>query len=76
MPQSRKRPGHNEHVEPSAIPASQRTRGRIVWAVLFAIFALVAVYFVLPDNTYALIGAAVAGAVIGYFAGKRMEKDL
>ena len=74
MPQSRKRPGHHEHQEPAAIPGSQRTKGRTLWAILFAVFALVIAFF--ASGSYpVLIAAAVIGAAIGYAIGKSMERD-
>lgn len=74
MPQSRNRPGH-PYQKPSDVPASQRVRGRVIWAILFAIFGLGIAYFAAGDNWIILLIGAVAGAAIGYFAGKSMEKD-
>lgn len=75
MPQSRKRPGHHEYRKPSAIPAKQRTKGRIVLAILFAVFGLLVGFFASSGNYIALVVGALAGAVIGYIVGKNMEKD-
>jgi hypothetical protein len=75
MPQSRKRSGHHEHHSPSAIPPGQRTKGRIIWAILLGVFALVMTYFATPDNYVILVIAALAGALIGYLVGKNMEQD-
>lgn len=74
MPQSRNRTGH-PYQKPADIPASQRVRGRIIWAILFAIFGLGIVYFAAGDNWLVLIIGALVGAAIGYFAGKSMEQD-
>ncbi len=74
MPQSRKRPGHHEYRKPSDIPASQRTKGRIVWAILFSVFGLLIGYFA-SGSTTALVLGAVIGAIIGYALGLKMEKD-
>jgi hypothetical protein len=73
MPESRKRPGHHEYRKPADIPASQRVKGRTIWALLFAVFGLLVVYFS-TDNTAALVGVPLACALLGYAAGKRMEK--
>jgi len=75
MPESRTRPGHHEHQEPSPIPSRQRTKGRTVWAILLAVLALAIAYFAVGPNYAILAGATVAGALIGYFMGMRMEKD-
>lgn len=75
MPESRQRPGHHEHHEPSPIPSSQRTKGRTVWAILLAVLALGIAYFAAGPNYAILAIAAIAGGVIGYFMGKAMEKD-
>lgn len=74
MPQSRNRPGH-PHQKPSAVPASQRVKGRIIWAVLFAVFAGLIALFAAGENVIALTLAVVAGAAIGYAVGKNMEQE-
>ena len=73
MPESRNRPGH-PHQKESAVPASQRVRGRIIWAVLFAVFAGLIAFFAAGENFIALAVAVIAGASIGYVVGKNMEK--
>ncbi len=75
MPQSRKRKGHPFR-KPSDIPASQRTKGRIFWALLLAVFSVLIALFSVGLNILVLVGAAIAGAVVGYFIGKRMEKEV
>ncbi|MGZ5285877.1 MAG: glycine zipper domain-containing protein [Flavisolibacter sp.] len=74
MPESRKRPGHHEYKKPSDIPASQRTKGRIVWAILFGVFGLLIGFFA-SGSTIALIVGTLIGAAIGYALGLKMEKD-
>lgn len=76
MPQSRKRRGHHEYRKPSAIPSSQRAKGRIVWGILFAVFGLLIGFFASSGNFIALVTGAIAGFIIGYILGKKMEKDL
>jgi membrane associated rhomboid family serine protease len=75
MPNSRKRPGHHQHHEPSAVPAKQRTKGRTIWAILFAVFGFGIAFFAAGDNPVVLIIAALVGAVVGYVIGKNMEQD-
>ena len=74
MPESRNRPGHH-YQQKADIPARQRVKGRVLWAILCAIFAVLIAVFAAGDNYLVLIIAAVAGGVIGYIAGKSMEKD-
>lgn len=74
MPQSRNRPGHH-YQKPADVPASQRVKGRIIWAILFAIFGLGIAFFATGDNWVVLLLSAITGATIGYFAGKSMEQD-
>ena len=74
MPQSRQRSGH-PYQKRADVPASQRVRGRIFWAILFSIFGLGIAYFAAGDNWIAMIIGALVGAAIGYYAGKSMEKD-
>ncbi|HEV7333305.1 MAG TPA: hypothetical protein VGN63_19880 [Flavisolibacter sp.] len=74
MPQSRNRPGHR-YQKPADVPASQRVRGRIIWAILFAIFGLGIAFFAAGDSILALVSGALLGTAIGYYAGKSMEQD-
>lgn len=46
-----------------------------MWAILFAIFGFGIAFFATGTNWPVLLVAALAGACIGYFAGKSMEKD-
>lgn len=73
MPQSRKRHGHR-YQKPSDIPSSQRTKGRIIWAILFAVFGFVLTFFAVGNNWAVLIIAAVVAGLIGYVIGKNMEQ--
>jgi uncharacterized membrane protein YfcA len=59
----------------SGIPSKQRTNGRTIWAILFAVFATAIGFFAAGPNYTVLAIAAVAGAVIGYIIGRKMEKD-
>jgi hypothetical protein len=72
MPKSKKRHGH-PYQKPSDIPASQRTKGRIIWAILFAVFGIVLAFFA-TDNYIVLIVAALIAGLIGYAVGKNMEQ--
>ena len=72
MPKSRKRPGH-KYQKPSDIPSSQRTKGRIIWAILFAVFGIVLTFFA-TNNYIILIIAAIVAGLIGYAVGKNMEQ--
>ena len=74
MPQSRNRPGHR-YQKPADVPASQRVRGRVIWAILFAIFGLGIAYFAAGANYFVLVLGALVGSAIGYYAGKSMEQD-
>jgi hypothetical protein len=74
MPQSRKRHGHH-YQKPADIPSRQRTKGRTIWAILFAVFGVVISFFAVPDNRVALVVGAVIGAFAGYIIGKNMEQD-
>ncbi|GAA4738213.1 hypothetical protein [Flavisolibacter ginsenosidimutans] len=75
MPQSRNRAGHHHYQKPSAIPASQRVKGRIIWAILFAVFAGLIALFAAGESYVALLIGVIIGAVVGYFVGKNMERD-
>jgi uncharacterized membrane protein YjjP (DUF1212 family) len=74
MPESRHRPGHLFQ-KPAAIPSGQRVKGRLIWAVLFAVFGAAIVYFASEGSWLIILSGATVGALIGYFAGRSMEQD-
>ena len=76
MPNSRKRPGHHEHHEPAAIPARQRTKGRIIWALLGGVFGFLITLFASSEGYMVPIIGCIIGALLGFVIGKNMEKDL
>ena len=73
MPESRNRPGHH-YQKKADIPARQRVKGRMIWAILFAVFGLMIAYFSVGENYIVLAAVAVVSAAIGYMIGKNMEK--
>lgn len=74
MPQSRNRAGH-QYQKPSSVPARQRVRGRIIWAILFAIFAGLIALFAAGESYVALAIGVIVGGAVGYVVGKKMERD-
>ena len=74
MPESRHRQGH-PYQKKAAIPAKQRVKGRVIWAILFAVFGLIIAYFAAGTSYIVLPIAAVVCAVIGFVIGKHMEQD-
>lgn len=73
MPQSRKRHGHR-YQKPADIPSKQRTKGRVIWAILFAVFGLVIALFASDENIVALVIGTLIGAALGYLIGKNLEQ--
>jgi uncharacterized membrane protein len=73
MAQKRK---HHHHATPKHIdiPARQRTKGRIIWAILFAVFGIIITFFAAGNNYIVLIIAALISGLIGYAIGKNMEQ--
>jgi len=73
MAQRRK---HHHHSTPKHIdiPSSQRTKGRIIWAILFAVFGFALAFFAAGDNWIVLIIITIIGGLIGYAIGKNMEQ--
>ena len=74
MPESRNRPGH-PYQAPADIPSSQRVKGRIMWAILFAVFASLIAFFSVGENYLVLALVAAGAALLGFVIGKAMEKD-
>ena len=75
MPESRKRKIPQKR-KPSDVPASQRVRGRTIWAILLAIFGISIVFFAVGLNYVAMAIGGLIGAVAGYFIGKQMVQDI
>ena len=73
MAQKRK---HHHHATPKHIdiPPRQRTKGRIIWAILFAVFGVIIAFFAAGNSWIALMIAAVICGSIGYAVGKNMEQ--
>lgn len=74
MAENKKRPGH-PYRKPADIPASQRIKGRVVWALLLAVFAVLVAFFAVGKDWTALVIAALAGSTLGFFIGKALEKE-
>lgn len=74
MPQSRKRHGHH-YQKPAVVPARQRTRGKIVWSILFAVFGMVIAFFASDQNIAALVIGAIIGGTLGYFVGNSLDHE-
>lgn len=72
MPQSRKRHGHHPHHKPADIPSKQRTKGRVIFALLFGVFGFIISLFAF-DSYAGMIGGLLVGATVGYFVGKQAE---
>jgi len=75
MPESRKRKNH-PYRPPADIPASQRVKGHIIWSVLCAIFGGLIAFFASDGSGRAAVVSLLAGLAIGYFIGRKMEKDV
>jgi hypothetical protein len=76
MPQSRKRHGHHPYQKSSAIPAKQRTKGRVTWAILFAVFGFLITFFAAGSNLILLSIVTIIAALIGYIIGRNLEKNV
>jgi uncharacterized membrane protein YfcA len=74
MPENKKRPGH-PYRKPADIPANERVKGKTFWAILFAVFGLLIGILAAGANYLVLAIATLAGGVIGFFIGMRMEKE-
>ena len=73
MPESRNRPGH-DYQKPADIPASQRVKGKVIWAVLFGVFGFLVTLFAAGLNYVVLAIVTIVAIIAGYFIGKSMEK--
>jgi hypothetical protein len=75
MPESRKRPGHS-YQRKADIPAKQRVKGPVIWAILLGVFGLLIALFAVGNNYIVLVTATILSAIIGYIIGQKMEKDV
>lgn len=78
MPNSKKRKGHHPHHPQGHLSTApkQKTSGHLILSVLIGLFAVLIGWMAAGDNWIVLAVCAVAGAVIGYFVGKSMERTL
>ncbi|MGV3657528.1 MAG: glycine zipper domain-containing protein [Chitinophagaceae bacterium] len=75
MAQNHKRKEHHTPKSTTNIPARQRVKGNLFWAILFAVFGLLIAFFAAGGNYVYLTIGAVGGAVLGYVVGTKMEED-
>lgn len=75
MPQSHKRKDHSQTTSSTNIPARQRVKGNLFWAILCAVFGLLIALFAAGLHYVYLAIGALVGAIIGYFVGTKMEED-
>jgi uncharacterized membrane protein YfcA len=73
MPENKKRPGH-PYRKPADIPAKERVKGKTFWAILFAVFGLLIGILAAGANYLVLAIATIAGGIIGFIIGKKMEE--
>ena len=73
MPENKKRPGH-PYQKPADVPASQRVKAKILWAILFSVFGFLISYFAVGTDYKILAATTIVAAIIGYIIGKQMEK--
>lgn len=78
MPNSKKRKGHHPHHPQDHLSTApkQKASGHLVWSVLIGLFAVLIGWMAAGSNWYVLAGCAVAGAGVGYFVGKSMERTM
>lgn len=74
MPQSKKRKSHkHEHID--YIPHAKEKKSTVPLAItVCVVLALGIAWFAAGDSILGLVAGAAAGALIGYFAGKEMDK--
>ena len=83
MPQSRNRPKHHHHHNHQHHPVSTIHReaklkrsAAFVVAILTAILGLAVAYFTQGPDIFWLVSGTAAGAIIGYFVGRNMDKSI
>ena len=73
MPQSKNRKGHKHH--PDYIPHKKKIKSIVPVAIGFcALLALGIAWFAAGPSAVGLVIGAALGGIIGYFAGKQMDK--
>ena len=74
MPQSKKRK-NQKHVHQDYIPHQKKRRSAVPVAIGFCmILGLGIAWFAAGSSVPGLIIGVVAGGIVGYFAGKQMDK--
>ena len=75
MPQSRKRPIHQDQKTPHSLSSRQRSRAKVIWAILFGVFGLLISMFATMDNYTVWIIGAIIGGALGFVIGKNLENQ-
>jgi len=73
MARNKKRKGRPYRKSSTTIAPRQRVKATTIWALLFAIFAMLIGFFAAGLNYVVLIIAGITGAALGYFIGRSME---
>ena len=74
MPESKKRK-NQKHVHQDYVPHKKIRKSAVPVAIVFCmILGLGIAWFAAEESVVALITGLVLGAVVGYFAGKQMDK--
>lgn len=74
MAQNRKRPGQTGK-RTADVPASQRTSGHLMWALLVGVFGAMIGYFASGGSVGGAAVGLLSGGALGWYLGTRMEKD-
>ncbi len=56
------------------IAPKQRAKGSILWSLLFGIFGVLIAFFAAGLNYVVMLVAGIAGSIIGFIIGKKMER--
>lgn len=78
MPNSKKRKGHHPHHPQNALSSApkQKASGHLIWSVMIGLFAVLIGWMAAGSNWIVLGLCAIAGAIVGYFVGKSMERTM
>ena len=76
MPKSKTRKHHHDYKPPPNAVKSKKNRSAVLFAVIFcAVIGMGMAFFAFDSSPLWLVAGAVAGAGIGYLAGKQLDKS-
>ncbi|MEP7255108.1 MAG: hypothetical protein ABI666_04985 [Ferruginibacter sp.] len=75
MPRSKKRKHHHDYKPSPNAEKAKKNRSAVLIAIIFCGIIGMGIAFFAFDNALWMLAGAAIGAVVGYFAGKQLDRS-